>query len=77
MFRRIYVGLTSIRTSQDTGPAVRKRVVKLFKVIYDLVPKKSVRTEICCKLVGLIDDEEDSVKVNGLSVFAGSKKANF
>jgi hypothetical protein len=68
--KRIYFGLTFICTSQDTGPAVRKRVVKLFKVIYDLVPKKSVRTEICCKLVGLVDDEEDSVKVNEISALA-------
>lgn len=32
-------------------------------MIYDLVSKRNTRIEICCKLVGLVDDEEDTVKV--------------
>jgi cohesin loading factor subunit SCC2 len=46
----------------DTGLAVRKRVIKLFKIIHGLVNKSMIQVDICCKLVLMVDDEEDTVK---------------
>jgi cohesin loading factor subunit SCC2 len=48
---------------QDTGLSVRKRVVRLLKSLYNVVSGDKLKTEIACKLVGRVLDEDDHVKV--------------
>lgn len=66
---RQYYSSVSSRIA-DKGVAVRKRVVKLLKVIYGLVEDPSIRIDICCKLVSLVEDEENSVKDLALASLA-------
>jgi cohesin loading factor subunit SCC2 len=47
--------------SNDTGTAVRKRVMKIFKEIYDTAPEQEVQVQILDKLLRRMDDEEESV----------------
>jgi hypothetical protein len=49
---------------QDTGLSVRKRVVRLLKSLYNVVGADGMKTEIGCKLVSRVMDEDDNVKVS-------------
>jgi cohesin loading factor subunit SCC2 len=51
-------------TSQDTGLGVRKRVIKLLKTIYLVKSEVDIRVDICTKLVSLMGDEDETVKVS-------------
>lgn len=46
----------------DAGLGVRKRVVKLLKVLYGLLPQDRVKVEICRRLVWRIRDEDDGIR---------------
>lgn len=46
----------------DSGLSVRKRVIKLLKGIYAVVEDQAARIEICRRLVGRVNDEDDGVK---------------
>ena len=50
--------------SQDTGLGVRKRVIKLLRTIYVARKEMDLRIDICTKLVSLMGDEDEGVKVN-------------
>jgi cohesin loading factor subunit SCC2 len=41
---------------------VRKRVIKLLKGIYPVISDHDARVEICKRLVGRVNDEDDGVK---------------
>lgn len=49
--------------SQDTGLAVRKRVIKLLKVFYSVTNDTNRKIDICTKLVLRMLDEDETVKV--------------
>ncbi|KAG8738993.1 Sister chromatid cohesion protein 2 [Ceratobasidium sp. 414] len=46
----------------DTGLAVRKRVIKLLKSLYNLTDNVTRRVDICTKLVLRMLDEDDGIK---------------
>jgi hypothetical protein len=48
---------------QDTGIGVRKRVIKLFKSVYQVEHAQGRRVDICHKLVLRMLDEDETVKV--------------
>lgn len=54
---------------QDTGLAVRKRVIKLLKVFYSVTDDTSRKIDICTKLVLRMLDEDETVKVTQISRF--------
>lgn len=64
------VGLTM---TQDTGLGVRKRVIKLLKTIYLTRLEMPLRIDICTKLVSLMGDEDETVKVSQLRVQLGPR----
>lgn len=47
--------------SSDTGVAVRKRVVRLLKDIYNVVDDIDIKVEIADRLVRRVEDEESSI----------------
>lgn len=47
--------------SSDTGVAVRKRVVRLLKEIYNVVDTVEIKIEIADRLVRRVEDEESSI----------------
>lgn len=49
---------------QDTGLAVRKKVIKLLKDIFAKSNKKGMRQDICCKMVEMISDDDHVVRVS-------------
>jgi cohesin loading factor subunit SCC2 len=48
---------------QDSGLAVRKKVIKLLKEIFPMTETNAIRVDICCKMVELIGDADDNIKV--------------
>jgi cohesin loading factor subunit SCC2 len=48
---------------QDSGVGVRKRVIKLLTGIFSTVADSAIRTDICCRMIGAMDDSDDGVKV--------------
>ena len=48
---------------QDSGLAVRKRVIKLLKGVFSTTGEKDIQVDICCKMVGLTADTDESIKV--------------
>lgn len=50
----------------DTGPLVRKRVVKLLRDMFATTDDKKLGLDICCKLVIATEDEDDAIRVGAL-----------
>lgn len=48
---------------QDTGLGVRKRVIKLLKGMYTIIDQQAYRVDTCCRLVGMVADQDEGVKV--------------
>lgn len=48
---------------QDSGLAVRKRVIKLLRTIYGTLSDPSLQAMIAIRLVERADDEDETVKV--------------
>ena len=48
---------------KDTGLNVRKRVIKLLKRLYTIIPDQAVRSDICRKLLWRVRDDDTSIKV--------------
>ena len=42
---------------------MRKRVIKLLKGVFSTTGEKDIQVDICCKMVGLTADTDDSIKV--------------
>lgn len=51
-----------VRRIYDTGLGVRKRVIKLLKGIFEN-SDQTIKLDICSKLIGLVEDLDESVKV--------------
>lgn len=49
---------------QDTGLGVRKRVIKLLKGMYSIIDQQNYRVDTCCRLVGMVADQDEGVKVS-------------
>jgi cohesin loading factor subunit SCC2 len=49
---------------QDSGLAVRKRVIKLLRGIYGTTSERDIMVDICCKMVGLTADLDENIKVS-------------
>lgn len=49
---------------QDTGLGVRKRVIKLLKGMYFILDQQNYRVDTCCRLVGMVADQDEGVKVS-------------
>lgn len=49
---------------QDTGLGVRKRVIKLLKGMYTIIDQQAYRVDTCCRLVGMVADQDEGVKVS-------------
>ncbi len=58
---------------QDSGLGVRKRVVKLLKGIFVTTDSSSVKADICCRMIDLIQDHDDNVKVGFSPLFDMTK----
>lgn len=54
--------------SSDTGVAVRKRVVRLLKEIYNVVDSVEIKIEIADRLVRRVEDEESSISELAVSI---------
>lgn len=54
--------------AKDTGLNVRKRVIRLLKKLYEILPEEQARTEICRKLLWRVKDEDSNIKVRALSL---------
>lgn len=52
--------------SQDTGLGVRKRVIKLLKGMYTIIEQQAYRVDTCCRLVGMVADQDEGVKVSSV-----------
>nr|XP_019013987.1 uncharacterized protein I206_00064 [Kwoniella pini CBS 10737]OCF52768.1 hypothetical protein I206_00064 [Kwoniella pini CBS 10737] len=48
--------------AMDTGLGVRKRVIKLLKGIFPTMDSREIQVDICCKMIDLIDDQDEGVK---------------
>ena len=46
----------------DAGLSVRKRVVRLLKALYELLPQDQVKVEICRRLVWRVRDEDEGIR---------------
>ena len=46
------------------GLAVRKKVIKLLKEIFPMTQTQAIRVDICCKMVDMIGDADDNIKVS-------------
>lgn len=55
--------LTYFFYHQDTGLAVRKRVIKLLRTFYGVSSQQERRVDICTKLVLRMNDEDESIRV--------------
>lgn len=53
---------------QDTGLAVRKRVIKLLRTIFATTTSQKIKVDICIKMLALIGDKDDTVKVSLQSI---------
>lgn len=53
---------------QDSGLAVRKKVIKLLKEIFPMTETNAIRVDICCKMVELIGDADDNIKVRQIKL---------
>ncbi|KAL1921753.1 uncharacterized protein VTP21DRAFT_10395 [Calcarisporiella thermophila] len=53
----------------DTGPSVRKRVIKLLRDIYIKIEDQNMMVDIACKLLPRINDEDIHVKELALRTF--------
>lgn len=42
---------------------MRKKVIKLLKEIFPMTDANAIRVDICCKMVDLIGDADDNIKV--------------
>lgn len=42
---------------------MRKRVIKLLKGVYTIIDKPAYRVDTCCRLVGMVGDQDEGVKV--------------
>lgn len=42
---------------------MRKRVIKLLTGIFNTVADSAIRTDICIRMIGAMDDSDDAVKV--------------
>lgn len=62
---------------QDTGLAVRKRVIKLLKSYYGVTNDLVKKIDVCTKLVLRMLDEDDSVKVCGQKMVMRSSPFTF
>lgn len=49
---------------KDTGLAVRKKVIKLLRDIFAKSDSKKMRTDICCKMVEMIADDDHNIRVS-------------
>lgn len=49
---------------QDTGLGVRKRVIKLLKGMYTIIDQQAYRIDTCCRLVGMVADQDEGVRVS-------------
>lgn len=47
----------------DSGLSVRKRVIKLLKSIYPLLEDINSKIDVCRRLVGRVNDEDENIKV--------------
>lgn len=47
----------------DSGLGVRRRVIKLLKVLFNVLEDESARAEICRKIVCRVLDEDEGIKV--------------
>lgn len=47
--------------SNDTGLAVRKRVIKLLHDLYFIVDDKEIKVEIAERIIRRVDDEEKAI----------------
>jgi cohesin loading factor subunit SCC2 len=56
--------MAELTRRQDPGLAVRKRVLKLLKGIFAATDSRDVKIDICCKMVGLVADRDENVKVS-------------
>ena len=43
---------------------MRKRVIKLLSGIFSTVADSAIQTDICCRMIGAMDDSDDGVKVS-------------
>ncbi|WRT63186.1 uncharacterized protein IL334_000089 [Kwoniella shivajii] len=46
----------------DNGLGVRKRVIKLLRGIFSTMDNRGIKIDICCKMIQLIDDQDEGVK---------------
>ncbi|KAJ9107636.1 hypothetical protein QFC21_001096 [Naganishia friedmannii] len=56
-----YYPLIAARVT-DAGLGVRKRVIKLLKGVYAIIDKPAYRVDTCCRLVGMVTDQDEGVK---------------
>ncbi|KAJ9112608.1 hypothetical protein QFC19_000628 [Naganishia cerealis] len=64
-----YYPLISARVT-DTGLGVRKRVIKLLKGVYAIIDKPAYRIDTCCRLVGMVADQDEGVKDLAIAALA-------
>lgn len=48
--------------SQDSGLAVRKRVIKLLKGIFGTTTDRNIKIDICCKMITLMADTDEGIR---------------
>ncbi|KAJ9093623.1 hypothetical protein QFC20_007082 [Naganishia adeliensis] len=64
-----YYPLISARLA-DTGLGVRKRVIKLLKGMYTIIDQQAYRVDTCCRLVGMVADQDEGVKESAIAALA-------
>lgn len=54
---------------QDSGIGVRKRVIKILIGIFGTSGDATIRADICCRLIEVMEDQDDNVKVSWHTTF--------